>query len=219
AGARAPQPDDGPGVRGVADLDIVDHRVVCGPRDQPAHVGGEVAGAGQDPESIAGEPRGGHVRDDAALRVAELRVDRRSDGSIDVVRGGSLEQLEGTRTRDLDLAERREVDEPDTPTNGAVLLPYPIEPFRPGPAALPRQTAGTRPRPPGPMQVGTLPARLRPEQGARVLQPPVERGQAARATGDVGVVREAQPVVVAVGLAGETRREHRVAIGVGEAPG
>src|SRR5439155_11673241 len=100
-----PEPDDRPALGFVDDNDMVDRRVIGGSSDEPAEVGGEVAGAGQYPEAVLGEPGCGDVRDDPAIRVQELRVDRRSDRSVDVVRGGALQERDGTGTRDLDLAE------------------------------------------------------------------------------------------------------------------
>ena len=67
--------------------------------------------------------------------------------------------------------------------------------------------------------VGPLPAGLRAEDGAGLLEPPVERGQPPRATGQIRVERIAQPVVVRVRLAREPGRETRIAIRVAEPPG
>ena len=81
-----------------------------------------------------GEPRDRDVGHDAAALVEELRVDRRADRPVDVVRADALEQREGARARDLDLAERAEVDDPDPLADGAVLLPHPLEPVAAGPS-------------------------------------------------------------------------------------
>ena len=80
---RPPQPDRREVAADVADLDRLVVRDV-GP--QPRQLGGEVAGAGHDPEAVVREARDGHVGHHPAALVAPLRVDDAPDGAVDVVR-------------------------------------------------------------------------------------------------------------------------------------
>ena len=135
-------------------------------RDEPAEVGGEVAGAGHDAEAVDVVAGDRDVGDDAAALVEELRVDRRADRAVDVVRGDPLEERQRARPGDRDLAERGEVDEPDPLADCPVLLPHPLEPVRPCPASLPWHAAVASPLLARPMEVRALPAGLRAEHGA-----------------------------------------------------
>ena len=134
-----------------------------------AEIRGEVARAGKDAKSIARQPGRGDVGDDPAALVEELGVDGRPDGSVALVGGRALEQREGAGAGHLDLAERRQVDDPDALPDGAVLLPHPVEPLGPVPAPGALDAAISGPRLPRSMQVGALPAGLRAEDGARDL--------------------------------------------------
>ena len=96
----------------------------------------------------------------------------------------ALEERERPRPGHRDLAERAQVDDPDALPDRPVLLPHPIEPVRPCPAALPWHPPVARPRLAGAMEVRALPARLRAEHGARGL----ETRRAAR-TGAAAVPR------------------------------
>ena len=53
--------------------------------------------------------------------VEELRVDDAPDGAVDAGVADALEQRERARARDLDLAERAEVDDADALAEGLVL--------------------------------------------------------------------------------------------------
>src|SRR4029079_16011512 len=86
--------------------------------------------------------------------------------SIAGARAGPPEERERSRARNLDLAERAQVDQPDPIANGSVLLPHPIEPVRAGPASLARQAAAAPRGLAGVVQVRALPARLGAEHGA-----------------------------------------------------
>ena len=113
------------------------------------------------------------------------------------------------RARALDggLAERRHVDDAGPLAERRVLRPEAVEVRRRRPAERALVGAGPAPRPAGLEVVGPLPAVLRSEHRALLLQPPVQRRRALRAPPLVGVERVAEAVVVAVGLARRRGRE------------
>ena len=211
---RSPQPDRGEVAADVADRDVV----VVSVCSQPGHLRRQVAGAGHDAEPVIREARDGHVGDHPAALVAPLRVDDAADGPVDVVGADALEQTERARPLDGDLAERRQVDDARPLADRARLCADALEPGRPRPAVGGLVAPGAAPATDRVVVVGPLPAGLRPEHRARLLEPPVERRQPPRAARHVRVVRVAQPVVVGVRLARQPGREARIAVRVAEPP-
>ncbi|HEX3345488.1 MAG TPA: selenocysteine-specific translation elongation factor, partial [Polyangiaceae bacterium] len=78
---------------------------------EPAEVGVDRAGAGDEAEAVVGQARDREVGDDAAARVEELRVDDAADRPPDAVVADPLQQRQRPRPARLDLAERRQVDD------------------------------------------------------------------------------------------------------------
>ena len=214
---RAPEADHAQLLRHVADRDgrIAVARMML----QPAAVGVDRAGAGDDAEAILGQPRHRDVGEDAAAGVEHLRVDDCADRPVDAVAAGALQQREGAGALDRRLAERRHVDDAGPLAERRVLGAEPVEVRRRRPAERALVGAGPAPRLTGLEVVGALPAVLRPEHRALLLQPPVQRRRALRPPPLVGVERVPQAVVVAVRLAGGRGGEVDVAVGVAEAPG
>ena len=66
---------------------------------------------GDEQEALRGEPRDRQVRLDPAAPVEQLRVDDRADRSIDGIRAHPVEERDGTRAGDLELRERRLVEQ------------------------------------------------------------------------------------------------------------
>ena len=90
--------------------------------------------AGDDAEPFFIQPRHGHVADDAAALVEQLRVDDGTDRSVDVVAAHAVEQAERIGSGHLELAERGQVDDADPFTHRRVLDGDPVVKRRPGPA-------------------------------------------------------------------------------------
>ncbi len=108
---------------------------------------------------------------------------------------------------------------PTRSRNAACSLPQALEPGRRRPAEAPLIRAGAPPRTAGLEVVGPLPAVLRSEDAAQILQTAVQSAGAVRAAPLVRVVRVAEVVVVLVCLARRFRRVDRVPVGAAEAPG
>ena len=119
---------------------------------------------------------------------------------------------------DLELAERRHVDDPDALAHRRVLDRDPVVVRRPRPAEGALVLARAPPRLAGPEVVGALPAVLRPEHGAELLQPPVQRAQPLGPPRLRRVVRIALPVVVLVDLARARGGEVGIAVRAAEPP-
>src|SRR6185369_5650576 len=168
---------------------------------------------------LVAQARDGEVGDDAAPVVQELRVDDRTGRTVDPVVGNALEQGKGARPRDLDLSEGRHVDDPDALAERAMLLRDEVEIRRCRPAELALIGARAPPGLAGTEIVGPLPAVLRAEDRAQLLEAPVQRAEPLRPPPLVGVERITKAVVVAVDLARGGGREVRVAIRAAEAPG
>src|SRR5207244_10114982 len=106
----------------------------------------------------------------AATSVEQLGVDHGTHGLVDAVAAHVLEQLERTVARELELAEGRHVDDADPLAHGPVLDRDAIVVRRPRPAEPTLVLACPAPRLARPEVVGALPAVLRPEHGAELLQ-------------------------------------------------
>ena len=186
---------------------------------QPGHVRGHISGAGHHPKAILGQAGHRHVGDHPATLVAPLGVSHAPDRPLDVVCADPLQQAKRARTVNGDLPERAQVDDPGTLPNRASLGRHPFEPGWLGPAVGRLVAPGTLPRPTGLENVGPLPAGLGPKDRAGLLEPAMQRREAARTARQIGIVRVAQPVIVPVGLACQPGREARVSIDVAEPPG
>src|SRR4029077_4821080 len=100
------------------DIADVDRLIVDRVGPQPRQLGREVARPGHDAEPVIGQARYGHVGDHPAALVTPLGVDDAPGWTIDVVGAHPLQEPERSRALDRDLAERREVDDPRSLTNG-----------------------------------------------------------------------------------------------------
>ena len=120
---------------------------------------------------------------------------------------------------DLELSERCHVDHAHLLPERPRLLGDRVQLRRPGEPERPLVGAGAPPGPAGPQVVGALPAALRAEHRALLLQPAMQRRQPLRPPPFVDVERIAQPVVVAVDLPRRRRGERRIAVGGAESPG
>ena len=191
---------------------------VASVQPQPAEVGVDRPGAGDDPEALGLEAGDRHVSDDAAAPVEELGVDDRAGRPVDAVVADALEQSQRAGTAHLDLPERAHVDDPDPLAHRLVLGRDEVEVGRTRPAEAALVLAGAPPRAPGIEVVRALPAVLRAEDRTGLLQAAVERAQPAWAPGLGDVARIAEPVVVLVDLASGSRGELDVAVRAAEAP-
>ena len=116
--------------------------------------------AGDDAEALLAEPRHGHVADDAAALVEQLRVDDRTDRPVDAVAAHAVEQAERIRSSHLELAERRQVDDADPFPHRRVLDGDPVVERRPGPTERALILTCAPPRLARAEVVGALPAVL-----------------------------------------------------------
>src|SRR5437773_2262928 len=217
AGLRPPHPDDAQVRRRLADLEGAVLLALLQP--QPAEVTVHVPGAGDQPEPIRAEPGDGDVAGDPAAVVEQLRIGDGADRLIDLIPGDALEQRERTWTVELDLPERRHVDDPDAFAKGAMLLGLQREPWWPVPA----ETALLRTRtPPGPTRLevlGPFPTVFGSEDPAEVLDPVMEGARAAWPAPLVGVVGIAKKVVIPVRLLRQLSDVAMVAVDRPETPG
>src|SRR5207245_378151 len=133
---------------------------------EPQRVDGLVP-RGLDPERPAGAPQ--RVPDRARAPILDLELpaelahvghELRPDRRVSGVCGRAGEQCQGAGPAHVEIAERGEIEEPDTLADGAVLDTDAIEEgrLRPAPAAL--ISARTATRRPGHEIVGALPAVL-----------------------------------------------------------
>src|SRR5438093_834947 len=138
--------------------------------------------------------------------------------AVDPVVGDPLEEGERAGTRDLDLPERGHVDDADALAEGLVLGRDALEEGRDRPAERALVCPGASPRRARLEVLRALPAVLRPEDGAELLQTPVQRAQALRPAPLVRVERIPEAVVVLVDLARGRFREVGITVGSPEAP-
>src|SRR5207302_844188 len=169
-------------------------------------------------ESILGQTRDGHVRDDSPIFLEQLRVYDASYGSIDEVARNPLQMRQRIWPSELDLSKRAHVDDADSLAKGAVLFGEPVEVGRARESEAPLVGAGPTPRLPRLEVVGPFPSVLDPEHGAEVLHPRVQRTRPLRASPLVGVEGISKVVVVLVGLARELGRVTEVAMYRSEPP-
>src|SRR3984893_8083980 len=182
-----PHPDDAQLLRRLAHVDGPILLTLLQP--QPPEVAVHISGTGNQPEPMRAEPGDGDVPRHPSAAVEELGADDTADRPVDQVARHAFEQRERSRTVQLDLPERRHVDDPDAFAEGAMLLGLQLEPWRPGPAEA--ALVGTR-SPPGPSRLevlGSLPAVFCSEDRAEVLHPMVQGARPARPAPLVGVVR------------------------------
>src|SRR5260370_28469961 len=76
---------------------------------------------------FAPQPRDRDVGRNAAICLEELRVDDRSNGSVDQIAGDAFEKVQRAGPVDLDLAERAHVDKADPLAKGAVFFLQQVE--------------------------------------------------------------------------------------------
>ena len=82
---------------------------------QPGQVVLPERGARDEQVAVGGDPRHGHVALDTAAPVEELGVDDPPDRHVDVVRAHRLQERDRARPDDLDLGERRLVEQAGRP--------------------------------------------------------------------------------------------------------
>src|SRR5262249_2313844 len=156
-------------------------------------------------EPVFGEPRDGEVALDAAARVQHLRVRDRADVARDAVVAEPLEERGCALAADLDLRERRLVEQRRRLAARTVLGADGRRPEPAGPAARPQRLVAVhrvRLEP-----VRALPARLLAEGRAELLQARVRRREAQRPTGLALVPRILDVVVSRVDLDGARQGE------------
>ncbi len=150
---------------------------------QPAEVVRAEGGAGDDPEPVVAEAGDGHVHLDAAALVEALGVRHVADLAGDVVVADPFEERRGVRTGDVDLRERRLVEQGGASPGREVLDRHGRRPVPARPAARPqRLDLGARRVP---VVLDPLPARLLAEHGAVGGVPAVDRRR-PRAAGPPG---------------------------------
>ena len=167
---------------------------------EPAEVGVDRRRARDDPEPLLPQPRHGEVGDDPSVAVQELRVDHAPHRAVDAGVAHPLEQRQRARARDRDLAEGRQVHDADAVADRVMLAREPIEVGRRLPSERALVLSRAAPRAARLEVVRALPAVLRAEDGAELLEAPVERTQPPPASRLARVERVAQPVVVPVDL-------------------
>src|SRR3954452_14777488 len=118
-------------------------------------------GARDDAEAIIGQPRDREVALDPAALVEHLGIGDGADGASDQVGAQRLEERGRALAADVDLRERRFVEDRDRLTTRAVLGTYGRRPVLTRPASRPQRLVATRRVRLEP--VGALPARLLPE--------------------------------------------------------
>src|SRR5262249_27221745 len=151
--------------------------------------------------------RDGDVALDPAAAVEHLRVGDLPDVARDAVVTQPLEQLGRSRPGDLELRERRLIEEAGGLPGGAVLRLDPGRPQLSGPAVrAQRLVAGGGV---GLVPVDALPARLLAEGGAVGAMPFVGAGHAQRPPGAALVPRVADVVVGLIDLPGPLQRVGR----------
>ena len=164
--------------------------------------------AGDDREALIAEAGDREVALDPAPAVQHLRVGDLPHVARDTVVAEPLHERGGSRTRDLQLRERRLVEDRGRFTGRAVFGADRGRPVHPRPTAWPQRLVarrGVRLVP-----VHALPAGLLAERGVVVAMPGVGGRDAQRAAGLTLVVRVADVVVGLVRLA-----DPRVRVGGG----
>src|SRR2546427_512713 len=146
------------------------------------------------------------------------RLHERESELRDVIACHALQEWQRTRTGDVDLSERRHVDDAGALSERGVFLRQLVEIRWPRPAKGALVCAGAPPASTGLVVVDPLPAVLGSKHGTEVLHARVQRTGAARPAPLVRVVRIPQEVVVAVGLARELRGIAMVAMYGTETP-
>ena len=193
-------------------VDDVDPHVVPDVPPHPGRVAHDLRGTRDQQEPVLGRPDHRQVALERAVRVQHRGVDDAVDVDVDVVRAEVLQQREGVRAADQQLAERALVEHGDRLAGGDVLAPVVLEPVL---AAEPYSTAG---RCPGPAnQFEPLRAHLLPEPGAVRGQAVVERRPAEVAAMLELEVRGRQPEVHAERLDASRAEERAVAVPRAEA--
>ena len=117
ARVRAPQPEARPRARDVGDVDVERARVP----PQPAQVVRTERRARHHDVGAGGDARDRHVHLDAAALVERLGVDDRAGRPVEVAREHVCAEPGGVGSRDLDLRERRLVEQPRGAPHGDVL--------------------------------------------------------------------------------------------------
>ena len=171
------------------------------------------AGAGDDVESVFGEPRHREVGLDAAARVEKLRVGEAAGRLVDVVGADPVERAQAILAGQLVFGERRLVEDADRLAHMTMLLADGRKPVLPAHRIDVLRLDAFRREP-----VRPLPAELRAEHGAMRLQPVIERRDDARPAGSVFLMREADRVMLAIGLERAVAHPVAVAVQVGKAP-
>src|SRR5262249_29610394 len=142
----------------------------------------------------------------------ELRVHHAPGRLPDVVVGEPLEQRLRPGSPDVDLPERRHVEDPRSLPNRAVLLAHTVEEGRAPPAPRPLVRPCPPTRPARLEVVHALPAVLLAEHATGLETATVERRQTSLPHRLVLVVGIPEHVVVAVGLPRPLRREGAVLV-------
>ena len=88
---------------------------------EPVLVPAAVERPGDDPEVLVAEPLNREVAAEATGGGQQRRVDRLADGHVDVVDDDALQAGNRARTLDVELVERREIDDPDAVADRQVL--------------------------------------------------------------------------------------------------
>ena len=211
-----PQSDDRELVRRLANPNL--RGLTARLKSQPSQVAVHETRARDELESLLGQTRDGHVRDDSPIFLEQLRVYDASYGSIDEVARNPLQMRQRIWPSELDLSKRAHVDDADSLAKGAVLVGELVEVGRARESEAPLVGAGPTPRLPRLEVVGPFPSVLDPEHGAEVLHPRVQRTRPLRASPLVGVEGISKVVVVLVGLARELGRVTEVAMYRSEPP-
>jgi hypothetical protein len=127
----------------------------------PAHVAHAEGAAGHHVEAVFVEPRESEIGLDTAALVAELGIDQRAFGLVEVAGGQPLQVGEGAGPRDLVLGEGTLVDQHRAFARGAAFVADRTEPVGPALEGGPVDRVGARRREP----VGPFPAEARAEHG------------------------------------------------------
>ena len=186
---------------------------------QPGQVVADEGRAGDHPEELRAQARDGQIGLDAAAGIEELGVGGAAHRLVHIGIRHPLQQRQGTRAADLDLAEGGQIEEGHALAGGLVFLADAIEVRRLVPAPLALIGAGAAPRLTGLEVVDALPAKLLTEDRTQFLQPGVDRADAVRARPLVLIIGEAQAIVVLDALAGALGRVVGAGIVVAEARG
>ena len=183
---------------------------------QPGQVVLPERGAGDEQVAVGRDPGHGHVALDPAAPVEELGVDDPPDRHVDVVRAHRLEERDRARPDDLDLGERRLVEQAGRPPRRQRLGADRGRPVLARPAARSERLVaggGVRLEP-----VRALPAGLLAERRAEALEDRVGRRHPQRPAGLALLVRVVDVVVGRVVLDRARQRVALASIGRPEPP-